>query len=230
MKQAIRAARTSILVWDAPVRVFHWLFALSFAGAYLTSGSERWRLAHVTLGYTMAALLVFRLVWGFVGTRHARFSDFVRGPREVLQYLRSMLQGRPAHHTGHNPAGAVAIVALLALCAATTLFGWATYNEFGGEWLSQAHAVLGNTMLVVVCLHIAGVVLGSWQHHENLIIAMVTGRKAGPPEESLRSAWRALAAVLLAAVIGFWALEWHRAPVPSVAVNASVSAQRSGSD
>ena len=229
MKQTIRNRRASILVWDAPVRVFHWLFALSFAGAYITSEGEHWRLVHVTLGYTMAALLVFRLVWGFVGTQHARFRNFVRGPREIVRYLRSMVQGRPAHHAGHNPAGAAAIVALLTLAAATTLSGWATYDELGGEWLSAVHSVLGNVMLAVVFVHIAGVAVGSWLHRENLALAMVTGRKAGAPRESARSAWRALAAVLLVAVIGFWAFAWHRAP-PSVAVHASASGPHRDSD
>ncbi|HET7525957.1 MAG TPA: cytochrome b/b6 domain-containing protein, partial [Burkholderiaceae bacterium] len=102
-----------VLVWDAPVRVFHWLMVLSFAGAYLTAESERWRLLHVTLGYTMAGLLAFRIVWGLIGTRHARFASFVRGRAAVMRYLRSLLGGRPEHHAGHNPAGAWAIVALL---------------------------------------------------------------------------------------------------------------------
>lgn len=98
------------LVWDAPVRVFHWLLAISFAVAYLSAESERWGLVHVTAGYTMAGLVAFRVVWGLVGTRHARFTDFVRGPRAVLGYLRSLVTGRPQHHAGHNPAGALAII------------------------------------------------------------------------------------------------------------------------
>ena len=82
-------ASTRILVWDVPTRLFHWLLVLSFVVAYLTSESERWQLWHVTAGYTFGALLVFRLLWGFVGSRYARFSQFVRGPRQVLAYLRS---------------------------------------------------------------------------------------------------------------------------------------------
>ena len=100
------AARPAILVWDAPVRVFHWLMVLSFAGAYLTAESERWRLLHVTLGYTMAGLVVFRIVWGLLGSRYAKFSSFVRGPAAVARYVRSLFNGQPEHHVGHNPAGA----------------------------------------------------------------------------------------------------------------------------
>src|SRR5689334_25268350 len=127
-------ATRTILVWDAPVRVFHWLMVLCFAGAYLTAESERWRLAHVTLGYTMAGLVAFRLLWGWVGTRHARFSSFVRGPEAIARYLRGLVGGRPEHHAGHNPAGALVIVALLGMTLVVTAAGWATYNEVGGHW------------------------------------------------------------------------------------------------
>src|SRR5687768_12397171 len=94
------AARRGILVWDAPVRVFHWLMVLAFAGAYLTAESERWRLLHVTLGYTMMGLIGFRIVWGLIGTRYARFTQFVRGPAAVMAYFGAMLRGRPQHYTG----------------------------------------------------------------------------------------------------------------------------------
>lgn len=209
-----------VLVWDAPVRVFHWLMALSFAGAYVTAESERWRLVHVTLGYTVMGLVAFRLLWGLVGTRHARFGDFVRGPRAVLRYLGSLLQGRPEHHVGHNPAGALAIMALLALGACVTAAGWATYTEVGGEWLEEVHEVLANLMLAIVVVHVAAVVLSSRLHHENLVRAMVTGRKAAPATEGIRSAWRSVAVVLLVAVLGFWWMQWQDAPSPGAAVAA----------
>ena len=201
-----------VLVWDAPVRVFHWLMVLSFAGAYLTAESERWRLLHVTLGYTMAGLVGFRILWGLVGTRHARFSNFVRGPAAVARYVRAMLRGRPEHHTGHNPAGALVILALLGLTLAITASGWATFNETGGEWLEEVHELSSNVMLAVVGIHIAGVLLASRLHHENLIGAMITGRKPGRPEEGVRSAWRTVAALMLVAVLGFWWLQWQSAP------------------
>lgn len=202
----------AVLVWDAPVRVFHWLMALSFAGAWLTAESERWQQVHVTLGYTMAGLVAFRLIWGLVGPRHARFSSFVRGPAAVARYLGAALRGRPEHHTGHNPAGAIAIVALLVLAAAVTATGWANFNDLGGHWLEEVHEAAATLMLAVVGVHLAGVLLGSWLHRENLVGAMITGRKAGTPQEATRSAWRTVAALMLVAVLGFWAMQWQTAP------------------
>lgn len=205
--------QSAILVWDAPVRVFHWLMVLSFAGAYITSESERWRLIHTTLGYTMAGLLVFRLLWGLVGTRHARFTSFVRGPAAVVRYMRSMASGAPAHFTGHNPAGAVAIVLMLMAGAVIAATGWATYNEIGGEWLSEVHEGAANFMLAVVGVHVAGVLLASRLHRENLARAMVTGRKRGAPEESARWSWWPLALALFVTVLVFWWLQWQGAPI-----------------
>ena len=198
----------SVLVWDAPVRVFHWLMVLCFAGAYLTSESETWRLLHVTLGYTMAGLVAFRIIWGFVGTRYARFSSFVRGPRVVAAYLRSLLTRKPEHHVGHNPAGAIAIVGMLALTAAIATTGWATYNESAGEWVAELHEVIANGMLLLIGLHIAAVVVSGWLHRENLARAMLTGRKDGTTSQGIQSAWRVVAVLILAAVAGFWYLQW----------------------
>ena len=205
-------AEPRTLVWVAPVRVFHWLMVASFAVAYLTAESERWRLVHVTAGYTMAGLVAFRLLWGLFGTRHARFVDFIRGPRAVLAYLRTLLRGKPEQHAGHNPAGALAIVALLALAAAAAATGWATYNELGGDWLEEAHELAANAMLALVLVHVAAVAVSSWLHHENLVGAMIDGRKPVPDAEGIRSAWRSVAALLLVAVLGFWWLQWQSAP------------------
>jgi cytochrome b len=201
-----------ILVWDAPVRVFHWLMVLCFAGAWLTAESEHWRLLHVTLGYTMAGLVGFRLLWGLLGTRHARFASFVRGPKAAARYVGAALRGRPEHHAGHNPAGAIAIVALLALTVIVTASGWLTYAELGGGWLEELHEGAASFMLGVVGVHIAGVLIASLLHRENLVGAMLSGRKPGRPEEGIRSAWRSVAALMLVAVLGFWWLQWRDAP------------------
>lgn len=217
-------ARRGILVWDAPLRVFHWLMVLSFAGAWITAESERWRLLHVTLGYTMAGLVGFRVLWGLAGTRYARFASFVRGPAAVARYLWSILRGKPEHHVGHNPAGALAIVALLVLALATTASGWAVYGDIGGDWLEDLHEGAASLMLAVVVLHVAGVALGSWVHRENLVGAMVSGRKPGDPRDGIRRAWRGVAALMVVAVLGFWWLQWQERPVAAAFAAAPAAA------
>jgi cytochrome b len=208
---AAPAAR-KVLIWDAPVRVFHWLMVLCFAGAYLSAESERWRLLHVTLGCTMAGLVAFRIVWGLVGPRTARFASFVRGPKAVARYLGAMLRGRPEHHTGHNPAGAWAILGLLALTLLIAATGWALFNGPGGDSWEEAHELAANAMLALVGVHVAGVLFASWLHRENLVGAMVTGRKVAPPQDALRSAWRSVAALMLVAVLASWWWQWQAAP------------------
>ena len=219
-----------IRIWDAPVRVFHWLLVLSFAGAYLSAESERWRLLHVTLGYTLGGLLLFRLVWGFIGTRYARFGNFVRGPAAVLRYLKSLRSGQPQHHLGHNPAGAVAIVLLMALGLGIAATGYVTYNDLGPGWVGELHDLLANAMLLVVFGHLLGVVTASLQHRENLVRAMVTGFKSGAPEQGIRRSWAAVALLIVIAVLGFWWLQWQSAPPADAAVTHSAQEARHDKD
>ena len=199
---------TAIRVWDAPTRVFHWLLVFSFAGAYLTSESERWSLAHITLGYTLGGLIAFRLIWGFVGTRYARFTSFVKGPSEVLQYAKSMATLKPKHFVGHNPLGAVAIVLLIMSGIAIVVTGYAVFNEIGGEWVAELHEVASHIMLILVGIHIVGVIAASWLHKENLARAMVNGFKQGKAADGISRVWVSVAVVLVAAVLGFWYLQW----------------------
>jgi cytochrome b len=215
-----------VLVWDAPVRVFHWLAVLCFFGAWITAESERWRLLHVTLGYTLAGLVAFRVAWGIVGSRHARFASFVRGPGAAWRYVGSLLRGRPEHHAGHNPAGALAIVGLLALAAAVTASGWANYNEFGGKWAEELHEGLADVMLALVAVHVAGVVASSWWHRENLVRGMVTGRKQGQPPEAIRKVHGGVAVLLLAGVLAFWWWQWNSSPADQPAARIERQAER----
>jgi ABC-type uncharacterized transport system YnjBCD permease subunit len=113
---------------------------------------------------------------------------------------------------GHNPAGALAIVAMMGLGAAIVGSGWATYNEWGGEGLAEAHEIAATLMLGLVGVHIAAVLLSSWLHRENLVGSMFSGRKAGPPEQGITRAWRSVGVLMLVAVLGFWALQWRAAP------------------
>jgi cytochrome b len=195
-----------ILVWDWPVRLGHWLMVGGFIVAWLTSESETFRLLHVISGATVLAVAAFRLPWGFIGSRYARFVDFVRGPRAVKDYAAGLLKLEPAHHVGHNPAGGWAIVLMLGLGILTGLSGWANYNDIGGGLLEEMHEGLAVTMLAVVAIHVAGVLTGSLMHGENLVRAMLNGRKQGTPEDAIRSARPLAAAVLLAwvAAAGWW--------------------------
>jgi len=196
--------KTKILVWDLPIRIFHWLLAATFVGAFLTADSERLRDLHVTLGYTMLGLVAFRLLWGLIGTRYARFASFAFGARSVLGYLKSLLTRSPRHYVGHNPAGSWAIYALLVLAMATGATGYVTYNGIGGHWLGELHEGIANTLLAVVFVHIGGVLVSSILHRENLVRSMINGLKHGGPGEGIRYRHRIIAAALVLTVGGFW--------------------------
>jgi cytochrome b len=196
--------RQSVLVWDWPVRVLHWTMVICFAGAWLSAESERWRMVHVTLGYTMAGLVGFRLVWGLFGTRYARFAQFVRGPLAVWQYLRGLLAGRRAAPVGHNPVGALAIVGMLLLTALVTATGWAVFEDWGPHGLDDLHEGVAQALLVLVLVHVLGVVMSSSLHQDNLVAAMLTGRKKAFLRDAISSSRPGVALMLIAAVSGFW--------------------------
>jgi cytochrome b len=197
---------TRILVWDVPTRVFHWLLAVSFAGAFLTAESEMFRDVHVVLGYTMLGLIGFRLVWGLVGTRYARFSSFLFGPSKVVAYLKSLLSGSPQHYVGHNPAGSWAIYGLLLLGLLSGVTGYAVYNQTGGEWLEELHEATANTMLALVVVHVAGVLVSSLLHRENLVHAMIYGYKTGEAGQGVRRAHWLIGISLLTGAVALWSV------------------------
>lgn len=193
-----------ILVWDVPTRVFHWLLVLSFSGAFLTAESERYRDIHVVLGYTMLALLAFRLLWGFFGTRYAQFRSFLFKPREIVAYVLSLFKGKPAHYVGHNPAGSVAIWLLLALGISSGVTGIMAFQDVGGDMVEELHELASNVMLAVVLIHIAGVIVSSVMHRENLVRSMITGFKSARPIDAITRSYRWLGVIILAAVVAFW--------------------------
>lgn len=193
-----------ILVWDLPTRAFHWLLALAFVGAFATSDSERLRDWHVLFGYTMAALVAFRVVWGVIGTRYARFSSFAFGPKSVLAYLKSLLTTEPQHHLGHNPAGSWAIYALLALVLFAAGTGYAAYSDVGGHWMEELHEGMANALMAMVGVHLAGVLVSSLLHRENLARAMVTGYKVGERSHGIRRKHVIVATMILLTVSGLW--------------------------
>lgn len=196
----------NILVWDIPTRLFHWLLAASFAGAYAIGESENWRTTHVLLGYTAGGLVAFRLLWGLVGTRYARFSSFPLQPRAVRSYLKSLKSGSPEHHAGHNPAGSWAILAILTLVASIVVSGWAVFAKVGPKWLADMHEALSNVAVALTAVHVAAVIVSSRLHRENLVRAMLTGFKRGAtwdlPAEA--KGW-VVGVLLIGAVAALWA-------------------------
>lgn len=207
-----------IRVWDILIRIFHWSLAAGFIAAYLTSEEDNpW---HIYSGYTVLGLIIFRLIWGFVGSRHARFSDFVRPPAVVYQYIQSLRAGQPPPYIGHNPLGGWMVIAMLLTLFAVTLSGLKVYaieegkgpfaglqsiqltpvsiahaedelddggneegnprhksNEADEEFWEEIHEASANVMLLLIGLHLAGIILSSRLHKENLVKAMFTGKK-----------------------------------------------------
>jgi cytochrome b len=194
---------TEVRVWDRFVRIGHWLLAGAFIVAYLTE--DDWMTTHVWAGYLAGAIVLLRIVWGFVGPEHARFRDFLFAPARALGYLTELLRGRARRYIGHSPAGAAMVFALLIGVAATTGSGLMVYaydkhagplagivaSQYQGlskaerhrayeraeDFWEEAHEVLANLTLFLVVLHVGGVVLASVAHRENLVRAMFTGRK-----------------------------------------------------
>lgn len=181
-----------VRVWDPFVRVFHWGLASAFAAGWLTQ-EERYDW-HLAAGYAVLGLVALRILWGLLGSRHARFTDFVRGPATVLRYLGQVARGRAPRYLGHNPAGGAMIVALLLAMLAVTLSGVAldaAENRAGplgdttlfryADIVARIHVVATDVSLVLIALHLAGVIHASLAHRENLVRAMVTGTKTRQP-------------------------------------------------
>ena len=193
-----------MLVWDVPTRVFHWLLVVSFAVSFLTADSERYRDIHVVFGYTLLGLIAFRMVWGGVGTRYARFRSFLFKPRETVAYIVSMIKAKPEHHVGHNPAGSIAVFALLALGVISGATGVMLFQDIGGEVLEEIHELASYGMLAVVGFHVFGVLVSSLMHRENLLRAMITGYKDRRENHGINRPHTWLGVIILVAVVAFW--------------------------
>ena len=199
----------TVAVWDIPVRIFHWSLVLFFAIAYLTGDeSEQW---HAYSGYVVSGLVVFRIIWGFIGTKYARFSSFVFSPQVIKHYLSSMLDEHPKRYLGHNPAGGAMVVTLLlslSLCCWTGLVAYGkeghgplaqtsfttistahakrdghddhgkrTKSQLEGDFWENTHKFFSHMTLLLAAIHLFGMALSSLSHNENLVRAMINGRK-----------------------------------------------------
>lgn len=195
----------TIGIWDLFVRIFHWTLVVAFAVAYVTEDEAM--ALHVWAGYLVGGLVLARIVWGFVGPKHARFSDFVCGPFHAWRYLIALIRGRAERHVGHSPAGGVMALMLMTGCLLTVWTGMEQYaaeegkgplaheisivapaladgdgdgGDGGGEVWEELHEWIAHITFLTVLFHIAGIVLASIMHKENLARAMITGRKRAP--------------------------------------------------
>ncbi|OYY20803.1 MAG: cytochrome B [Polynucleobacter sp. 24-46-87] len=198
--------KQAIMVWDMPVRVFHWLLVICFAGAWLTSESERLAMIHYAFGYTACLLVLIRLVWGVIGTRYARFTQFLKSPRAVIEHFMTMLRGHPHHDVGHNPAGGLVMFALMLLILLIGLTGYLSVKEFLGNVPSEAHEVVASLVLGLVIVHIIAAIGMSVIERQNLVRSMVTGKKKGFPEQGIRYPQYLIGALILLSSLYFFYL------------------------
>ena len=183
-------SQETIKVWDLPLRIFHWLLVGAFFVAYLTE--DELLIVHVWAGYFIIGLLIFRLIWGFVGGQYARFSNFLCRPKQSIEYVKDLIHSNAKRYIGHNPAGAAMIVLLLLSLFMTVATGLAVYGADKGAGLlafignshehfwEETHEFFANFTLVLVGVHIIGVAVESVIHHENLARAMIHGNKKRP--------------------------------------------------
>lgn len=196
-----------VLVWDLPVRVFHWLLVISFAGAWLTAESEAQQMLHYALGYSACALVLMRVIWGFVGTRYARFTQFIKGPTETLHHLKGLFKATGTMHDesnlGHNPAGALAMLALMAMVLLIGITGYWNVKEYYGDFMEEAHEAIASITLALVVIHVAAAIVMSLIQKENLVKAMVTGKKRGLMSQATRHPMYLIGAALALAWLYF---------------------------
>jgi cytochrome b len=210
----------TVLVWDAPVRLFHWLVAALVAAAYAT-WRLNWMVWHGWVGEVLLALLLFRLLWGFFGSDTARFSRFLASPQTVMQHMRYALLREPDRQVGHNPAGGWVVVFLLALLLAETLTGLYVANDIADEGplteivpapaanaISAAHAILWDVLLALIVLHVLAIAGYAAAKGQNLLLPMITGTKVLPANipaprigNYVRAALLLAASALAAAII-----------------------------
>lgn len=210
---------TTRLVWDVPIRLFHWSLVILIAVSILTGGEEGTLfVVHVLSGHLILLLLLYRLLWGFLGSPRARFRDFVAGPTTVLRYSRGFFARRPDRYAGHNPLGGLMVIAFLVVIGLILATGLgAARKDFGlvsplaalvPSVDRDVHTLLVTILYVMIGLHIAGVIADWLLTRENLVMAMVTGRKRAAaddaPEAPLASGRRAFLAGLPVAALGAW--------------------------
>jgi cytochrome b len=187
--EGVTMTKPSVLVWDLPTRVFHWSLtgglASCFFFALIADEHSFWFSAHMIVGIVIGVLVVMRVVWGFVGSRYARFASFMHSPASVMSYVQGAFTGRDERQIGHNPGSSYAIFAMLLLSGLTVVTG--LMMSFGIEEGEELHAASAYTLAAVVAVHVVGVVWYSIRHRENITLSMITGKKEGELSDAIYS-------------------------------------------
>lgn len=211
MTTTAKPASRAVHVWDLPTRLFHWSLLALVLVCWFTGEEESLAAVHRIAGEAIAGLLVFRVIWGFVGGERARFADFAAGPGAVVEHIRDLMSSAPRRHLGHNPLGGIAVFLLLAVTATVVVTGLFSGEDslagpFVGLWgleLSEVHETSFRILQGLVALHVLGVVVETWKARDSLVPAMITGsktRRADEPGEDARRA--SYAALVIAAAAG----------------------------
>lgn len=202
---------TRVLIWDLPVRLFHWMLTLLILGALaialLVHDSSPWYPYHSVLALIAAPLIVLRIVWGFVGTRHARFWSFLFSPKAVVTYFIDALRWRETRHSGHNPGAAYFVILLMVLPLLSVLSGYQL--GAGNKQAKEFHEILAYVLLGVIGVHIVGVILHTLRHKELIAVSMVDGKKQADPAHAIPSS-RPIAGVLFLLFAVWWGAMIYR--------------------
>lgn len=199
-----------MMSWDAAVMVSHWLLAICFFGAIITQDSERFRMVHVTMGYTMFGLVVFRLIWGFVGGKYARFNTIYPRVKKVIEYLRSLFTSEPQAFIGFHAIGFLAAYLLLVVILLVTVSGYLVFEEIGPDLFEDLHETLGNLLIAIVAIHIGGVVINAII--QKIKLSIVTNTDKSVSNRAVTSIKRVRPFKWMAAIIGmsvlyFWVIQ-----------------------
>ncbi|MBA3067601.1 MAG: Ni/Fe-hydrogenase 1 b-type cytochrome subunit [Hyphomonas sp.] len=233
-------APRKLRVWDLPTRLFHWSLLVLVLVSWFSGGEEDTAFIHRLSGMLLAGLIVFRVLWGFVGGEHARFAAFFPNPRAIIAHIKNTAAGRPDRHLGHNPVGGVAVFLLLASVSACVITGLFSSGEglsgpfvskFGLD-MSEIHELTFRALQALVALHLLGVVFETWRSKDPLVPAMITGRKTRRPDEPGRDAKPGSAPALVIALLigaattaGLWAL-----PAPAPTEDGEQASERGGEE